>query len=143
MSVKAEEFAGQLLERTKDGKLRWRFVPDPDVETYKADAEDGISFSIKRKARGDDKVVTFELAELGRVVLSDMEDNFPMVPTIRVRSKMPQPNSIIGGILSEPIDDSKIRRFRLYSDLFYAARETAEGKDQAIEKAQQFLARLA
>jgi hypothetical protein len=143
MSAKAEEFAGQLLERTKDGKLIWRFVPDPDVEIYKADAEDGISFSIKRKARGDDKVVTFELTEPGRVVLSDAENNFPILPFNQPGSDPTRAFLRSRGKSIDPIISEKIRRFRLYSDLFYAARETAEGGDQAIEKAQQFLARLA
>lgn len=145
MSTQAEEFARQLLEKTQTGKLRWQFVSDPEVETYKSDAEDGISFSIKRRARGDDKVVTFELTEAGRTVLMDMENNFvDAVDSSLVREQTMAfiLNRRAEGQYSTP-NESRIKRFRLYSDLFYSARETAEGKDPAIEKAQQFLARLA
>ncbi|WP_263353747.1 hypothetical protein [Acidicapsa acidisoli] len=143
MSAKAEEFATQLLEKTRDGKLKWYFVADPELETYKSDAEGGISFIIKRKTFGENKVLTFELTEPGRVVLSDMESNFPISSDLR--RVLEEGRTILErfGLQQEPIDDYKITRFRLYSDLFYAARETAQGGDQAIEKAQQFLARLA
>lgn len=143
MSAQAEEFARQLLEKTEGGKLKWQFVTDPQVEIYKYDAEDGISFNIKRQTQGDDKILTFELSEQGRVVLTDAEDNIRFA----VNSELVREQAI-AFMLNRRADgklpiDTKIARFRLYSDLFYAARETAEGKDQAIEKAQQFLARLA
>jgi hypothetical protein len=143
MSAKAEEFARQLLEKTENGKLKWQFVPDPDLESYKSDADDGISFSIKRKATRDDKVITFELTELGRVVLSDTENNFPTSPFSQIDSDPTRAWLDSRGKPIDPIISEKIKRFRLYSDLFYAARATAEGGDQAMEKAQQFLARLA
>jgi hypothetical protein len=43
---------------------------------------------------------------------------------------------------SERINASKIGRFRLFSDLFYAARKNAVVEDQTIEKVQQLLERL-
>lgn len=146
MSTKAEEFATQLMERTKEGKLTWRNVPDPVIELYKADAGDGISFNIARRAWGDDKVLTFELIDSGRLVLADTAGNYPNFPKDpKIRGLWEEARTIMskGGIPVEPIDEYQIRRFRLYSDLFYAARKVAEGRDLAIEKAEQFLARLA
>jgi hypothetical protein len=145
MSKKAEEFAEKLIERTNENKLKWRYVADPDVEKYTTEAEAGISFSIARKSMGDNKVLTFGLAELGRVVLSDSVNNIPMDPKIRglseeARTSMSRLN---GGDPVESLSEYGVRRFRLYSDLFYAARKVAEGRDLAIEKAEQFLARLA
>jgi hypothetical protein len=143
MSAKAEEFAKQLLEKTEDGKLRWQFVPDPDLEIYKSDAEDGISFLIKREARGDDKVLVFQLVQPGRVVLSDREDNFP--PLGESRQVASRATALMGGggRTVGAIDPAKLNRFRLYNALFYAAQGNSDGRDQAIEKAEQFLARLA
>ena len=142
MSTKAEELATQLLEKTESGKLRWQFVPDPDLEIYKSDAEDGISFLIKREARGDDKVLVFQLVQPGRVVLSDREDNFPPLADssqgITLGALMQGGNRTLG-----VIDSSKLNRFRLYNALLYAAQGNSDGRDLAIEKAEQFLARLA
>ena len=144
MSTKAEEFAAKLIERTKENKLKWRYIPDPDVEKYKTDAEAGISFSIARKAWGDDKILTFELAELDRVVLSDTADNSLTDPKVKGLSERERKLNVLYPTMAvESSDEPKIRRFRLYSDLFYAVRKVAEGRDLAIEKAEQFLARLA
>jgi hypothetical protein len=149
MSAQAEEFARQLLERTLAGKLKWQFVSDPEDEVYKYDADDELSFSVKRKARGDDKVVTMELTKPGRIVLTDSENNF-VDPSNSALVREQAMSFILSRRVESPLsmpNEAKIKRFRLYSDLFYAARQTAEGreedKDEAIEKAQQFLARLA
>jgi hypothetical protein len=145
MSERAEEFAARLLDSTLAGKLQWSAVPDPEVESYKYEAEDGISFRIKREAKGDDKSVTFELIEVGRVVLTDTETNIPYATNSElVRDQaMAFLLNLRSGERLPRTGDTRIKRFRLYSDLFYAARETAEGKDMAIEKAQQFLSKLA
>ncbi len=144
MSAKAEELAGQLLDKTESGKLKWQFVPDPDLDIYKTDAEDGISFCIKRRALGDDKVVTFELTERGRVVLADAENNFLTDSRRKALSERERTfNSLYPTTAVKTSDEPEIRRFRLYSDLFHAARATAGGGDNAIEKARGFLARLA
>ena len=148
MSAKAEELAALLLRRTLEGKLGWRYEPPPVLETYRSDADDGLSFQIKRSVRGDDKRLIWELTEEGKIVLSDTEDN----------AEEPQNSALLRdqavamllhqsseGLSPQILQvDRKIKRFRLYSDLFYAARESAGGGDQsAIEKAQEFLAKLA
>jgi len=137
MSAKAEELARQLLEKTEGGKLKWQFVPDTDRDIYKFDAEDGITFSIKRRSWGADQVITFELTESDRVVLADAENNFPL--------STPAPTILepVDAFLEKHNNTEKIKRFRLYSDLFYAAQDRSVGGDKAIEKAQEFLARLA
>jgi hypothetical protein len=144
MSEKAEEFARELLEKTKDGKLKWQTIAAANSETFEANADDGISFHIMRNARGDDKILTFELTELGRVVLRDTESNFGYATDSDLLREQAMGFMLNkrGGQPSQPYD-SRISRFRLYSDLFHAAREVAEGGNQAIEKAQEFLRRLA
>src|SRR5450756_2421427 len=130
MSAQAEELARQLLEKTEHGKIKWQFVPDPEVEAFKCDAEDGISFSIKRRSRGDQKTLTFELFERGRLALADVEDNQIEIPFVRGdRVLMPWDPEIV--TREAETKSPRILRFRLYSDLFYAARETSDGKDLA------------
>jgi hypothetical protein len=145
MSTKAEDLAKQLLEKTESRKLKWQFVADPTLEVYRSDAGEALAFTIKRKARGDDKVITFELTEQDRVVLSDVETNVSEPANSALLRE--QAMSFILNRSADPLlqvaGDARIKRFRLYSDLFYAARATADGGDQAIEKAEQFLARLA
>jgi hypothetical protein len=142
MSDKAEELAKQLLEKTEGGKLSWRFVPAaadgnwPDTQEYRTDLEDGFSFSISRNANGDNKILAFELTQLGRMVLSAQADNFPIF------LQTPEPGFDSGKPSEPPIIHSKIARFRLFSDLFRAARKNAVVEDQTIEKVQQLLERL-
>lgn len=140
--------ARQILEKTEVGKVMWAFVPqsevDPfwaDAERYEANLEEGFSFSISRKTRNDDKLLTFELPQAGRVVFSIAENNLPIDSVERklgislILFKAEFTNR-------EPIDSSKVERFRLLSDLFYAARKCAVREDQTIEKVQQLLERL-
>jgi hypothetical protein len=145
MSEKAEEFAGRLRESTQAGKLNWSAVPDQKAEADKFEADDGISFSVKRVARGDDKIVTIEMAESGRVALADSESNIDSVANSALVREQALSFMLSRRSESQPsaANDAQSKRFRLDSDLFPAAQETAEGQDQTIEKAQQFLSRLA
>jgi hypothetical protein len=130
MSDKAEELAAQLLEKTENGKLRWHSEPGGESETYKTELEDELSFWIKRKTDGDDKVILFSLTGPKGTVLSKSVDN------------------ILSGVVrfGDPVVGKsafpKVNQFRLFSNLFHAARKTAIGKDQTIEKAQLLLERL-
>jgi hypothetical protein len=137
MSEKGEEFAARLRESTQAVKLKWSAVPDPEAESYKHEADDRISFSIKRVGRLD--------AESGRVVLIDSESNIDSVANSALVRVQALSFMLSRRSESQPsaASDAEIKRFRLDSDLFFAARETAEGQDQAIEKAPQFLSRLA
>lgn len=145
MSNKAEELARQLLEKTNGGKLTWTYIPEgppagdwSEFEKFRADLEDGFSFFISRLANGDDKIVELELSQPGRIVLSERASNFPLVgPKTRQlleirRNYRPD----------EPLEMPLVARFRLFSDLFYAARKSALHGDQTIERVQQLLERL-
>jgi hypothetical protein len=123
MSEKGEEFAGRLLESTQAGRLKWSAVTDPETESYKHEGDDRISFNIKRVGGGDADSVA-KNALVREQALSFMLS----------RRSESQPSAA---------SDAQIKRFRLDSDLFFAARETAEGQDQAIEQSPQFLSRLA
>jgi hypothetical protein len=156
MSDKAEELIRQILEKTEQGKLLWHFDPptpsgEPwtEDESYHADlVEPGYSFSIRRQASGDNKVLSFVLNQPGRVYTAQA-DNFPLnvspigpitrkLLEIRRRSRLSDDKEN----LVESVDQPKIARFRLFSDLFYAARKSALAEDKTIEKVQQLLERL-
>jgi len=130
MSDKSEELAKQLLEKTESGKLRWHSMPGGASETYRTDLEDGFSFWVKRKADGDDKVIIFTLTRPEGTVLSKTVDNL-----VAGQVRFGHAGS---GVSVFP----KVNQFRLFSDLFHAARKSAIGKDQTIEKVQQLLERL-
>jgi len=155
MNDKAEELIRQILEKTERGKLLWHFVslappgdPWTEADNYRADLEDGSSFTIRRLTSGDNKILDFELSQNGRVILSEQADNF-LFGTIfqgpEMRKLLEIRRSHISDYkenLAESADEPKVVRFRLFSDLFYAARESAVAKDQTIEKVQQLLERL-
>jgi hypothetical protein len=151
MSDKAEELARQLLEKTESGKLLWTFVPEAmsdgdwlESEKFRTDLDDGFSFFISRRVNGDYKTLDFELSQPGRVVLSAQSRNFPIGPKTRklleIRRGFISPD--VKEELAEPVDAPIVARFRLFSDLFHAARRSAIGGDQTIEKVQQLLERL-
>ncbi len=155
MSDQAEEFAKQLLEKTEGGKLQWTPFRGNGGENYRADLEEGYSFSIKRVTDGDNKVLSLWLEGPDGVILSGNADNLPS--TIKDASIgvdfgtsatvfTPGKGAALGGALWNQtagiIDFPPVRRFRLFSDLFHAARMHAVGKDPSVEKVQQLLERL-
>jgi hypothetical protein len=152
MSDKAEELAKQLLEKTKSGKLRWTFVTETasggdgfDAEKYRTDLDGDFSFFISRQSNGDDKTLALELAQPGRVVLSGQARNFSFVDLkTRELQEMTLRQLSLDKLahLASLRDEATIARFRLFSDLFYAARKSAVVKDQTIEKVQQLLEKL-
>jgi hypothetical protein len=151
VNEKTEELVRQIIEKTERQKLQWHFVPPPDSkdvwiesESYRTDLEDGSSFSIERTAYGDNKILAFALTQPGRVVLTAQADNFPIsTETLKI---LEQGKDILNRFdpskPSEPVSASKISRFRLFSDLFYAARNNAVIEDRTIEKVQQLLEKL-
>jgi hypothetical protein len=152
MSDKAEELARQLLNKTESGKLLWTYVPEAmsggdwlGSEKFRTDLDDGFSFFISRRVNGENKTLDFELSQPGRVVLTAQSSNFPVIgPTTRklleIRRSFINPDD--KEKLAEPVDAPIIARFRLFSDLFHAARSSAIGGDQTIEKVQQLLEQL-
>jgi hypothetical protein len=128
MSDKADELAQQLLEKTIGGKLEWFPAGDKQFDAFRVDIGDGFAFYIERAVTGnDDKVISLELKKDGNIVLTDQVDNL-----IRSRAA-----ALMGGP-----PEVKIAKFRLFSDLFLAARESAMGGDRTIEQVQQLLERL-
>jgi hypothetical protein len=151
MKDKAEELARQLLETTERGNLVWRFVPEtsagdkaePNRESYRTEIGSGFSLSISRWSAGDNKFLDFELTEQGRTVLSAAAANFPIGPKTRELLKIRNLMQNGSPMAVPPIDADFVARFRLFSDLFYAARQSASDGDSTIERVQEILSNLA
>lgn len=152
MSDKAEDFAKQLIIKTEAGKVHWYLVAVTpgdsswtDAESYRTDLLEGLSFSIRRKVRGDDQALAFELTHSDRIVLIAYADNLP--PSLMARNIVEQRRTNLikpeGALPIKPIDETWSGRFQLFSDLFYAARKSALARDQVIKGAQQLLESLA
>jgi hypothetical protein len=130
MSDKAEELAKQLLEKTEGAKLNWLPADGFESDAFRSDVGDGFVFSIQRSTTGTDgKVISLQLKKGGNIVFTDQVDNYLA------------PRSSEAAFMAGPVD-IKIVRFRLFSDLFHAARRSAMGGDRTIEKVQQLLERL-
>jgi hypothetical protein len=149
MSDKAEEFAKQLLEKTDSGKLQWSAFWEGPSENYRADLGDGYSFSIKRVADGDNKVLSFWLTGPEGIVLSATADNLPSTLSAIGKSAFagsavfPSGSIPLRALMVEnSLEFTATSRFRLFSDLFYTARKNASKEVQAVEKVQELLARL-
>jgi hypothetical protein len=155
LSDQAEEFAKQLLEKTEGGKLQWTPFRETGGENYRANLEAGHSFSIKRVTDGDNKVLALWLEGPDGPVLSGTADNLPT--TIRAArlgvdfgTAAEKSTQGKGAALGSPLWDQTagildfptVSRFRLFSDLFYAAQRNAVGKDPSIERVHQRLERL-
>jgi hypothetical protein len=131
VSDKAEQFAGQLLEKTEAGKVQWRLIEGEQAETYKSDLEGIYEFWVSRTVNGENKVIEFRLTSPGGIVFSRTTDNL-IAGSIPIAE-----GNVIGGSRF-----SKVNSFTLFSKLFHAARESALDGDHALEKVQQLLERL-
>jgi hypothetical protein len=128
MSDRASELAQQLLDKTESGKLEWFPSDDQQFEAFRADIGDGFSFYIQRSTSGsDDKFISFELKKNGYIVFTDQVDNV-------IRSPKAE-------LMAESLD-ARIMKFRLFSDLFHAARKSAMGGDQTIKEVRELIERL-
>jgi hypothetical protein len=143
MSEQAEQWARQLLDKTKAGKLEWFPSDDHQFEAFRADIGDGYAFSVQRKTEGnDDKEISFELKEAGKLIFADHVDNriqFSKVAAYALVDALPGNTSSSESSFGR---DPKIAKFRLFSDLFYAARTKAMGGEQTLKKVQELIERL-
>jgi hypothetical protein len=145
MSEQGEQWARQLLEKTKAGKLDWSTVRDQQFDTYRAEIGDGFSFFVQRKVAEDDyKQIFLELKENGRSILADKADN--QISSLAKIFSQAESRIILSDKTpaQEYTQESSghIARFRLFSDLFYAARTKAMGGEQTLKKVQKLIESL-
>jgi hypothetical protein len=127
MSEKLDQFAQELLEKTRAHKLEWRVYRNSaghGREEYLADVGEGYYFQIWRRVSGDDRTISLQLRAPDQPTTIDSTvNNWPRM---------------VGGVPTQEI----VSRFRLYSDLFDAVRESVYGPDETLGKVEELLRKI-
>jgi hypothetical protein len=139
MSDETESLAGQILQMTRDSKLRWTIVPNAAAEEFRADIGDEQYIDVKRTAQGDDKEVELVLSNQTGVILQGRANNFisPSQRNLLSSSGSFVSSSAISSLISPDLD-----RFNLFSDVFLAARQAATGEDSALARFKSSLSKV-
>jgi hypothetical protein len=119
-----DELAQELLEKTLEKKLDWRIMANPlGRNEFSVDLGEGFRFHIWLMASGDNRAITLQLWKDERPALESTANNWP---------------TLSGG------DDlqERLKRFRLYSDLFDAVRESVYGGERTLGEVQQLLRKI-
>jgi hypothetical protein len=124
MSERLDQLARELLEKTRARKLHWRIMANPlGRDEFSVDLEKEYSFHIWLAASGDNRAITLQLWKDGRPVLKSFANNWP-------------------AISNGEIDKDRVKRFRAYSDLFDAVRESVYGGEETLGEVEQLLRRI-
>jgi hypothetical protein len=124
MSERLDQLAQELLEKTLAKKLYWRIMANPlGRDEFSVDLEKEYSFHIWLLASGDNRAITLQLWKNGRPVLESFANNWPAISNVGT-------------------DKERLKRFRLYSDLFDAVRESVYGGEETIGEVEQLLRRI-
>jgi hypothetical protein len=119
-----DKLAQDLLAKTRAQKLDWRILANPlGRDEFSVDLEKEYSFHIWRVVSGDNRAITLQLWKDGRPVLEAFANNWP-------------------GVSSGEIDQDRVKRFRSYSDLFDAVRESVYGGEETIGEVEQLLRKI-
>jgi hypothetical protein len=124
MSEKLDQFARDLLEKTRANKLDWRIMANPmGREEFSVDLEKEYRFHIWWVVSGENRAITLQLWKDQRPVLESVANNWP-------------------GISNGEIVQERVKRFRAYSDLFDAVRESVYGGEETMGEVEQLLRRI-
>lgn len=129
MTDRLDRFAEELLQKTASGKLSWRLLETVgrshgEMDGYCVDLGDQFQFVLRRFRSRDNIRITFHLVSLSDAYATRTEvRNYPL-------------------ILSDTENQDKVHRFRLYSDLFHAARESSIDRNQEFDKVEELLRKI-
>ncbi|MGA2251442.1 hypothetical protein [Terracidiphilus sp.] len=124
MNERIDQLAQELLTKTRDHKLWWRIMANPlGRDEFSVDLEEGYSFHIWLIVSGDNRAITLQLWKDGRPILDSFANNWPAMS-------------------NGEIDQERIKKFRAYSDLFDAVRESVYGGEETIGKVEQLLRKI-
>ena len=127
MSDKLDQFARELLEKTRANKLEWRVYRNPGGhgrEEYLADVGEGYFFQIWRWVSGDNRTISLQLRA-------------PDQPTT-IDSTVTNWPPLTGYVPAQ----ETVSRFRLYSDLFDEVRESVCGPEETLGKVEELLRKI-
>jgi hypothetical protein len=124
MNEKLDQFAQELLEKTRANKLEWHPLADPgDPEGFSVVLGRGFSFQIRSVVSGEYRTIALQLWGDQIPKLESMVNNFPRAEAVNDVQQL-------------------VRRFRLFSDLFDAVRENVYGGEETIGEVEQLLRRI-
>jgi hypothetical protein len=124
MNERIDQLAQDLLDKTRAQKLDWRIMANPlGRDEFSVDLEKEYSFHIWLVTSGDNRAITLQLWKDGRPILESFANNWP-------------------ALSNGEIDEERVKRFRAYSDLFDAVRESVYGGEETIGEVQQLLRRI-
>jgi hypothetical protein len=124
MNERIDQLAQDLLDKTRAQKLDWRIMANPlGRDEFSVDLEKEYSFHIWLVASGDNRAITLQLWKDGRPILESFANNWP-------------------ALSNGEVDEERVKRFRAYSDLFDAVRESVYGGEETIGEVQQLLRRI-
>jgi len=124
MNERIDQLAQELLEKTRARKLDWRIMANPlgRVE-FSVDLDKGYRFHIWSVDSGDNRAITLQLWKDGRPALESLANNWPALSN--------------GEVIQE-----RVKRFRAYSDLFDAVRESVYSGEETIGEVEQLLRKI-
>jgi hypothetical protein len=124
MSEKLDQFAQDLLEKTRSNKLEWRIMANPmGREEFSVDLDKAYRFHIWLTVSGENRAITLQLWKDQRPVLESVANNWPAMSN--------------GEIIQE-----RVKKFRAYSDLFDAVRESVYSGEETIGEVEQLLRKI-
>ena len=108
MSEKMDQFASELLDKTRTGSPDWIRIEtgDQEEEEYSLDLGEGYRFHVLSTTSGDDRSILLQLYQNQRILDESSARNWL---------------SLVGQ--KTLMDSERVKRFRLYSDLVDSVRE--------------------
>lgn len=121
MNERMDGLAQELLQKTRDGRLDWRIMANPTGrEEFSVDLSPEFRFHIWRVDSSESCAITLQLWKDGRRILESVADNWP---------SFVDPGALQAGAY----------RFRVYSDLFDAIRESVFSGAEFLGEAEKLL----
>ena len=124
MNERIDQLAQELWEKTRALKLDWRVMANPlGRDEFSVDLGKGYRFHIWLVVSGENRAITLQLWKDQRPVLESIANNWPEISN--------------GEILQ-----TRVKKFRAYSDLFDAVRESVYGGEETIGEVEQLLRKI-
>jgi len=124
MNERIDQLAQDLLDKTRAQKLDWRIMPNPlGRDEFSVDLGTKYRFHIWAVVSGENRAITLQLWKDERPILESFANNWPAV------------SNGADGL-------ERVKRFRAYSDLFDAVRESVYGGEETIEEVEQLLRKI-
>jgi hypothetical protein len=124
MNERIDQLAQELLDKTRAQKLDWRIMANPlGRDEFSVDLGKGYRFHIWLVVSGENRAITLQLWKDERPILESIANNWPEISS--------------GEIVQE-----RVKKFRAYSDLFDAVRESVYGGEETIGEVEQLLRKI-